>query len=416
MKFALVFLSATLALAQQPAIDLKTFEQYALSSNPTLQQVHALVNESAAEARQAGLPPNPVIGYQGEQIRGGSYGGGEQGAFVQQTFVLGNKLGLRRDVFEQQKHADEIGIEEQRCRVLSEVGQQFYFALATQKLVDIRNQLLAIANDARETARQLANVGQADTPDVLQSEVEADQAALDYTAAQRMYAHQFRGLAALVGKPQLPLAPLAGDLENVPSLDTDHIAENSPSIKRAKQDVVRAEAQLKSAKREAIPDLDIHAGLQDNFEPLPNAVNRPVGVQGFVTAGIALPIWNRNQGGIAAAQADLERAQAEVTRMQLALTQTTQPLIEAYLTGREQAARYKDEMIPRATSAYRLYQGKYQQMAVSYSQVILSQRTLAQLQVGYINSLQQLWMATIALQCLAENPGQYSMRRNVTPR
>lgn len=395
--------------ATRAPMELGTFEQYALSTNPTLQQASAWVRQSAGQARQAGLLPNPVVGYQAEQIRGGSYRGGEQGAFVQQTVILGDKLHLRRDVFEQQRREDEIGVEEQRYRVLSDVGRQFYATLAAQEIVDIRRRLAGIASDARETAHQLANAGQADAPDVLQSEVEAEQATLDYTTAQRTFIQEFRSLAAVAGKPDLLLAPLTGNLENPPNLDVDHIAEqiarNSPSMKRAKQDILRAETELKSAKRESIPDLQIHAGFENNFEPINGVAGKPVGLQGFVTAGITLPIFNRNQGNVAAAQANLERAQVEVTRVQLSLWQSTQPLLQAYLSAQAEASRYHGEMIPRATRAYQLYLAKYQQMGAAYPQVIVSQRTLFELQVGYVNALQQVWMAAIALQNYALSDG-----------
>ena len=75
-------------------------------NNPTLQQAAAIVRRSQAEAKQAALYPNPSVGYEGDQIRGGSYGGGEQGGFVEQTIVLGGKLGLRRDIYEQQKRSN----------------------------------------------------------------------------------------------------------------------------------------------------------------------------------------------------------------------------------------------------------------------------------------------------------------------
>ena len=94
----------------RPAMNLSDFEQLALANNPTLQQADAITRRSAGLARQAGLFPNPIAGYAGEEIRGGSYGGGEQGAFVQQTIPLGGKLGLRRQVFDEQKREDEIGV------------------------------------------------------------------------------------------------------------------------------------------------------------------------------------------------------------------------------------------------------------------------------------------------------------------
>ena len=388
--------------AARPPMRLEEFQQFALAANPTLQQATALVKQSAAQARQVGLYPNPSVGYQGEQIRGGDYHGGEQGAFAQQTFVLGGKLGLRRNVYEQQRRQDEIGASEQRYRVLSDTGQGFYSALAAQKIVDVRKQLLSLAMDAVETVHQLANVGQADAPDVLQAEVEAEQAKIDYTIAQREYLQAFRILTALVGKPELAVSLLHGEIENPPTIDaeqiTDLIVRDSPSVKRSQQAVVRAQAEIKSAKRESVPDLQVRAGLQQNFQPIAEFPRTAVGLQGFATVGINLPIFNRNQGNVASSQANLERAQAEVNRVQLSIRQNIQPLLQSYLASHMQAERYKNEMIPRATRAYRLYLTKYQQMGAAYPQVLVSQRTLFQLQVGYIHALQNLWTTAIALQ------------------
>lgn len=386
----------------RPPMQLKEFEQFALATNPTLAQANALVRQSAAQGRQIGLLPNPVIGYRGEEIRGGEFRGGEQGGFIQQTFPLGGKLGLRRNIYEQQRRQDEIGVTEQRYRILSDVSQSFYSTLAAQEIVSVRQRLLGIALDAAETAHQLANVGQADAPDVLQSEVEAEQAKVDYNTAQRTFIQEFQTLAALVGRPDLPVSPLQGDLGHPPEINVDQvvnqIAQDSPSVKRAQQDIARAEAELRSAKREIVPDLQVNAGAQQSFEPLSDFNTKPVGFEGFATIGVTLPVFNRNQGNVAAARADLERAKAEVTRVQLSLRQTAQPLLQAYQSAQVEANRYKTEMIPRAGRAYQLYLTKYQQMGAAYPEVIVSQRTLFQLQVGYINALQQVWMSAVALQ------------------
>jgi outer membrane protein TolC len=180
---------------------LEDFLAIADRNNPTLQQAAALVRRSQAEAKQAALYPNPTVGYEGDQIRGGSYGGGEQGGFIAQTIVLGGKLGLRRNIYEQQKESDSIAAEVQLLRVHNDVTQMFYNAVSAQQTVLVRGRLLALANDAAQTAHQLANVGQADAPDVLQAEVEAEQAEIDYTVAQRLFIQRFKGLAAFAGDP-----------------------------------------------------------------------------------------------------------------------------------------------------------------------------------------------------------------------
>ena len=389
-------------IASRSPMHLQEFQQLALTTNPTLREADALVTQSSAQSRQAGLYPNPSVGYQGEQIRGGAYRGGEQGAFVQQTFVLGGKLGLRRNIYEQQRRTDEIGVSEQRLRIASDVGQSFYAALAAQETVTLRKRLLSLAIDAVATAHQLANVGQADAPDVLQAEVEAEQARLDYTTAQRTYLQSFRSLSALVGKPEIPVSPLQGDLDHPPQLDSnqivDQIVRDSPSVKRAQQDIQRARAELKSAKREVIPDLQIRAGVQQNFETINPATANSVGLQAFTTAGITLPIFNRNQGNVEAAKADIEKAEAEANRVQLSLRQGAHPLLQAYLSSQAQAERYRTQMIPRAARAYQLYLDKYQNMAAAYPQVLVSQRTFFQLQVAYISTLENLWLNAIALQ------------------
>ena len=390
--------------AQRPAMSVKDFEDLAVANNPALKQASALVRRSAALARQAGLYPNPSVGYIGEEIRGGSFGGGQHGAYIQQNILLGGKRGLRRGVFEEQRREDEIGVTEQRYRMLSDVDQEFYSALTAQETASLRRSLMKIAQDAVETVHQLANVGQADAPDVLQAEVEAEQAKVEYATSQRNYIQTFEVLASLAGKPELPPSPLQGNLEDWPKLDPaqtiETIVRDSPMVKRAQQSVEQAEAKLRSARRETIPDLSLRAGIRQDNELLNDASIKPtrVGLVGFATIGVNIPIFNRNQGNVAAARADVERAQQEVARARLALRRKAAPLLQSYLAEQVEADRYKSEMIPRATRAYQLYLNKYRQMASAYPQVLISQRTLFQLQVGYIQALENLWMNATALQ------------------
>jgi cobalt-zinc-cadmium efflux system outer membrane protein len=54
-------------------------------------------------------------------------------------------------------------------------------------------------------------------------------------------------------------------------------------------------------------------------------------------------------------------------------------------------------MLPRAEQAYRLYRENYQKMAAAYPQVLISQRTLFQLQVDYIQALEEAWQSSLAI-------------------
>ncbi len=388
-------------VASRKPITLDQWQQWAETSNPTLAQARANQQRSQAQGQQAALLPNPTIGYSGDHIRGGSYGGGEQGAFIQQTIVMGGKLGLRRDIYTQQATADSIAIDEQHYRIRGDIARAFYRALAAQSIVTTRQHLMQLAKDSVETSHRMANLGQVDSPDILQAEVEAEQAKMDYVDAQRDYLQRFRVLAALGGQPDLPTSPLTGDLEQTPNLNADEaiakIIADSPTLKRAQQQANVATAELKSAKHEPIPNLTVQAGEWYSGEKLDGA-NKQAGWMSFAQAGVEVPLWNRNQGAIAAANADVARAQSEITRTQLQLKQNAEPLAQQYLSARFQAERYRDQLLPRAQRAYDLYNMKYQQMAAAYPQVLTSQRTLFQLQIAYLRALEQEWVSAVGLE------------------
>jgi cobalt-zinc-cadmium efflux system outer membrane protein len=155
---------------------------------------------------------------------------------------------------------------------------------------------------------------------------------------------------------------------------------------------------LKDAHREVVPDLQLRAGEQQNLEALAEAPGKKTGAQSFASVGIELPLWNHNQGNKQAAEAELNQAREEITRTQLSLRQRAETLAQNYLSAKEEAERYRTALLPRARRAYELYLDKYRNMAQAYPQVIVSQRTLFELEVHYIDSLDRIWQNAIALQ------------------
>ena len=376
------------------------FTAKALAGNPTIRQAEAQVRRLQGEAKQQGLWTNPEVGYEADHIRGGSYASGEQGGYVQQTIPLAGQRSSSRAAVQQQVVQAEAALEQQRARVASSVEKAFYAALAAQAEVNLRQQLVQVATDAAATAHQLANVGQADAPDILQSEVEREQAALDYASTQRDFLKAFARLAAMTGDASLLSSPLAGDLSVVPQISiaaAQAAADTSPALRVAEQSVAASEAGVRSTRRQNLPELTLHAGLQQDNEPLENARGR-VGVVGVAQAGISLPLWNRNQGAVAAAAASVQSARAEVDRTRLQLRSEAEQAVQDYNNARMQAERYRDELLPRAQRAYELYQQKYNTMAAAYPQVLVSQRTLFQLRIEYIHALGNAWQSAILLQ------------------
>jgi cobalt-zinc-cadmium efflux system outer membrane protein len=384
----------------QTALRLEDLEQLALANNPTVAQVQANLRAASGLARQAGFYPNPTVGYYGDEIRGGYNGGGKQGGFVSQAIVLGGKLRAARRVAELQANEVETSGSIQHLRILTNVRTSFYQVLAAQKLVEVRRNLAKLSGDTIETSRQLANVGQADRPDILQAEVEQLQASVSLRVAEQNLQAEWRVLAAVVGKPDLPLARLDGDLDALPELNyeewTATAIRESPEVKLAQQAVERAEASLVQARKAPIPDLQVTGILTQNYEPL-DPTRKATGLQGGAQIGVQLPIFNRNQGSVAAAKGEIESARQEMTRVKLRLQRDLSDMFRDYTSARLIVQQYKTEMLPRAERAYQLYRTNYQNMAGAYPQVLISQRTLFQLEADYVQALANAWQNALVI-------------------
>ena len=374
----------------------------ALATNPTMAQAQANLRVAAGLAKQAGFYPNPTVGYYGDEIRGGFTRGGKQGGFISQTIVTGGKLGAARRVAQLQAEEVETGGQVQRLRIVNNVRTLFYQVLAAQRLVEVRQNLAKLAGDATQTSYQLGNVGQADRPDILQAEVEQQQAVVSLRIAQQQLQASWRTLAAVVGKPGLPLARLEGDLDALPDLNYEEwvatTLRDSPEVKLAQQAVDRAEASLVQARKAVIPDLQVTGILVQTFTPLMETnPSRSTGVQGGAQIGVQLPIFNRNQGNIAAAKAEIESAKQDLARVKLQLQRDLANMFRDYDSARVTVQQYKVEMLPRAQQAYKLYQTSYQNMAAAYPQVLISQRTMFQLEADYIQALENAWQSSLVI-------------------
>jgi outer membrane protein, heavy metal efflux system len=412
------------APAQGPAVRklrLEDLEQMAIRRNPSLGQATAGVRTAEALRRQAGLLPNPMIGYTGEDInRGRVFNYGEHGVFAEQRIVTGGKLGIRRKLAEQDITLAKAEVEAERFRVLSTVRSLYYQALGEQRLLAVRTQLARLARRAVQTTSELANIGQADRPDVLAVDIEAQRLELGLVQARNALHRTWRQLGAVTGNPQLEPAALEGDLEALPQLDFEaeltRIYEQSPEVKAAQVATTRSGLAVQQAQSSRIPDVIVRGGMHYNRERLELAA-RPVGWQASAEVGVQLPLFNRNQGNIAAARAEAERAAFAVERTRLALRSRLASAFREYQDSLAAIDRYKTQMIPSAQRAYDMYLNSFRQMAAAYPQVVITQRNLFQLQEDYVTTLVSAWQRAVEIQALlitagAEASGHESLERS----
>jgi cobalt-zinc-cadmium efflux system outer membrane protein len=167
---------------------LDQLERMALAANPTLAEAEAEIRAAQAKHLQAGLYPNPRVGFEGEELRGGAYGGGEKGFFVAQPLITAGKLGLHRKIVDQEIQISRQQAEAQRYRILNGVRTAYARLLAAQEMVETRKDLVEIAENTLKVVQQLHNIGQADDTEVLQAEIEDQRRRSESSPRKILYA------------------------------------------------------------------------------------------------------------------------------------------------------------------------------------------------------------------------------------
>src|SRR5262249_41835730 len=144
-----------------------------------------------------------------------------------QEIVLGGKSGRARNVFDTEIKLADLEAEEQRMRVLNAVRLAYYAVLGSQETVSVLQELQQIAVDSTETSRRLSNIGQADETEVLDAEIQAEQAKLAVDREQLRLQRLWTGLVAVLGQPTLPLTHLEGTLdEGLPDIDVKNFVNS----------------------------------------------------------------------------------------------------------------------------------------------------------------------------------------------
>jgi cobalt-zinc-cadmium efflux system outer membrane protein len=394
------------AFATEPPLTLAQLEETALANNPTLREAMTGVAAAQGRARQAGTWFNPTIGYAGEEIKPGEIiQFGEHGVFFDQQIPLGGKLRLSRQVFEREAEQAGSFVDLQRERVLAAVRTLFYEILTTERRVEVLDRLFQLSQEAVGISRQLYNVGAADRPDILDSEIEADRIQLELLAARNRRFTLWRRLAVTIGERSLTPRPLAGSAEGLPEITREgalaDVLSRSPQVRAAHAEIERTRAIVTRARREPFPDLFVRVTPAYNRERLelgPGGALRPIGWElGALEAGFTVPLFNKNTGAIAAARADQSRAEAELGRLELRLEARLASVFEEYLTALRATEIYRDRVLPRAQESYQLYLARYREMAAAYPQVLVAQRTLFQMTEQYFQSLETAWRAALRI-------------------
>lgn len=404
MSLILLLPTGDLRAEPSPPVTLEELEQLATAHNPTLVQLAMRIRAAQGEQLQVGLYPNPIVGYLGEEM-GQDGQAGKQGAFVAQEFITGGKRQLNRSVAAHEIHQAQYAWQAQRLAVLNDVRAAYVAALGTERALSLNEQLVRISREGLKAAEQLQEAKEVGYTDVLQARIEMEAAQLQWEVTRNRKLAAWRRLAAVVGVPDLPMSPLAGSLEDgIPEVAWDtaraRLLAESPMLGEARAAVERARCALARQHAERLPNVTV-----ESFIGRDNATDDTLA---SLQVGLPLPVFNRNQGNIAKAHAQLTTAQQEVRRIELLLQDRLAAVFERYTNARQRVEKYNKEILPKAGEALELTRKGYQHGEFSYLAVLTAQRTCFRVNLAHLESLLELRTSAVAIEGLLLSGGLHA--------
>jgi outer membrane protein, heavy metal efflux system len=370
------------------AMTLGDFESLAMANNPTLRELAFSSQRAAGYRTQVGLRPNPNVGYQAVQLADQSTD--QHTAFVEQEIVRGDKLQWNRRVLNEAVRAQNFELDTQRWRVATDIRAKFYMALAAQRKLELIQEFQAVTNTGLELAEMRKQAMEGSQIDVLQAKVQKNEIDLAKQQAAVVLAASWRDLAALAGAGELTPSRLLGELpQSDEPLDWSSVANDmlrsSPERQVAVARVAQARANLERQNIQAIPNLTVlmAAGVD-------NGTNS--GMMN-VQVGAPIPVFNQNQGNMAAARAEYCRNVMEVERIENSIKARLAEVSAQYDSALAAVTNYASEILPNAEESMRLAELAYKAGETNFIQVLVARRTYFDSNLQYVQAQGQLAQA-----------------------
>jgi cobalt-zinc-cadmium efflux system outer membrane protein len=381
--------------AEAGLITLDELQRMAAAANPTLRQALALLEQARGNWLQVGLYPNPTV----EAQRAANNAAFDMfNVFITQEIVTGGKLRLNREVAARDVERAWLEAEAQRLRVANEVEIRYVAALGAQRQVAVAEGLLEIAREGVETSEKLLAGEEVSQADVLQARLQRSQTQILLRNARYRADAAWKQLGNVVGQPDLPARQLAGRLEaEIPELGFEaalhQVLGRNPSLQAARARMLAARNQVLREEKQPIPNLDLTAGLGRDFYV-------PEYMMYTLQIGFNLPVFDRNQGNVAAASGELRAARSEVDRLELSLRNDLAESFRRYQEARNQTQMYRDVVLPASEANLSLSLKRYEEGEFDFLRVLTARHDLFDANVSYVTALTELRIAAIKIQGL----------------
>ncbi len=362
-------------------------------SGPRLLQANAEVAAAQGRAQQAQTRANPVLGLAVEDVAGsGTYRGSNQ---AQTTLSLAYPLELagQRPARMAAGRA-ELGVaqsrqQQDRIEFAYELALAYATAEANQARVKLLDADLERAREDMRSAKALVAAGR--EPELRQLLAEAAattaQSALDTGNAENTAA--FAELSSLAGTAE-PYSEITVSMLNATAAVAQVVSTtqaNAPVIATAQAEHEAAKRRLTVVEKQRIPAPAVSLGVRHLASSGDNALVAEI--------SFPLPLFDRNRGNIAAAAAELNAAEAGVTRARLE-TDAAQRAATARLQAAASNVAAAEQTTTASAEAYRLARIGYDAGRISLMELLSIRRGLVDAQLHAVEAkLNQLGAAAV---------------------
>jgi len=367
-------------------LTLEAIEQLAIRNNPAIRQASAVAAKANGIRTQVGLKPNPSIGYFGQEI-GNSGAAGQQGAFVSQTFVRGDKLAWNQQVIGHDVNAVMWQVETQRRRVRTDIRLAFYEALAAQQRLKLASDFQKVVEEGVSISKERMNAKVGTRPDILQSEIQLNEVQLAIQQAEFDLSAARKELAAIAGVQDLGSRTLVGklnaefgtrDMES----DFERIVASSPLVASAQARVQRARSNIERQRVQVKSNITTQFGVGRDDSTGDDIAN--------VQVSIPLPVHNRNQGNIRAAYAAYCEATQNVQRIKMSIRRDLARVMREYQFSQATVEQYENTILPKAGETLDLMRSAQEAGEFDFLRVLTARRAYFDANLNYVAALGKL--------------------------
>src|SRR5437667_1755392 len=410
-------LAATGVAQAQPGSELTVDEVVAraLADSPDLRATRAEIDAAVGRLQQAGLRPNPMLELGGQKALSP-----DNNVTIGLTVPLdlnGRKEG-RVAVAERELQMKRAQVRDRERRLAADVRMKAGELLAARRGLDVADELLRLNRDALRLVRDRVRQGATPALDETLALVEVNRLEANrqmQASRVEVVSLQLKALAGMA--PDAPLA-LRGNLAS--SADPPAVEDairlalaTRPDLDAARVDVSASHARVRKEQAEGRWDASVNVGYQRQdmgFGLLgltPIRTTRPIQcVFHFFGAGVSvmLPVRNRNQGNIAAAQAETQAAERRVEFAELLVRQEVAAALAQYAAARRSLEIYGRGVRDVAARNLDVVRQSYALGRGSLLDLIAEQRRYIDIENGYSDALKQVYDAGVEIARVTGTP------------